>query len=246
MQNSILPNSEWFSKDPKVCNTNYYKIIVKCFTKLWQLGVLHRSAGQCLAISDVVSKLLKSEGIESEIFECNLLIQNKLTGSFNFIGYEYDANIDCNGVSTNIVNDGVLKNHIVVITKTEVPIIIDLTCTYIDTQYPFIIQPILDYDKNDTFVIDLPTSEWTYSKKEHTHVPFLYQNSIIERIKKDNLLDKELKLILSKLNKINYIVVLLSVIASVNFIRGAYDFHSKYINKTNGWGPDPNYIYKKP
>lgn len=241
MYNSIFPDPQWFPKDPEICKTDYYKSVYKCFTKLWQLGILYRSAGQCLALSDLMQKFLKGEGIESELFECNLMVQNKQTDNYTFIGYEYDHTVDYNCNPTDSISNGILKDHVVVITKTEIPILIDLTCSFIDQNYPFIIQPILNTVEGK-ITIDLPTSEWVYSRKNHSHLPVLYQDSILNRIKKDIEIDKNLNLMLSKINLINKIIIVLTITVTLNFIRGTHDYYQKYVIKDNGWGPNPNYV----
>lgn len=243
MYTSIVPNSNWFVKDPSILNSDYYKSIIKCFNKLWTLGILHRSVGQCLALSDLMCKLLKGEGIESELFECSLLVENKITGNYTFIGYEFDSQVDRYGKQTNDIVDTILKDHVVVVTKTEIPIIIDLTCSFLDERYPFILQPLLE-NEDGCYEIDFETSKWIYTKKQHSHVPIIYQENILNRIKRDTKIDNELKEVCKKLNKINYIILMLCAIAITNFIRGGIDFYAKYINKTNGWGPDPNYIHQ--
>lgn len=239
----VIPNPNWFPKEPEIVNSSYLKSIVKVFNRLWSLGVLHRSAGQCLALTDITLKLLKGEGVECEIFECCLLVQNKVTGNFTFVGYEYDSIYDINGEKTEDIPTTILKDHVVLITKTEVPILIDLTCTFIDDHQPFIIRPYVT-DEKDNVIINLDTSEWIYTRKQHSHVPILMQNNIIDRIKKDTQIDSELKTICLKLNRLNYIIIMLCVVAVTNFLRGGADFYQKYINKTNGWGPDPTYIHQ--
>lgn len=207
---------------------DFYNQILEVVSDLHNMGVLSKSSGQCFAISDIVSKLLKNRGIDCVLVECNLLMINKRNNSLNLIGYDKNS-ID----PRNMIN-----NHIVCITKTEVPILIDLSVPFLSQDNPYIIE-VANYKNGNIGEYDYENSYWVYSEKTFSQIPLLHQKSIVDRIKKDIEVDDKLENIDVSISKLRKFIIITIGLVLLNFIRGFYDFNQKYIIKNNGFGPIP-------
>jgi len=213
-------------KNHPVNETEYFKIIRGLVEGLHKSGMLEAGSGYCLSMSDIVLKLLHKEGIKSRLIECNLMVTLKdppgmyLMGYPGFSGNNYDS-------------EKMMQTHIVCVTETEIPILIDLSISHIDKKIDYICAPILNnFDHTNLAEYDFETSTWTYTEKRDTDIelPKLHQKSILDRIRTDQKVDKEI-------NFIKTLLIILFCVSSTNFIRGSYDFYQKYVNKTNGFGP---------
>jgi hypothetical protein len=216
-------------KNNPVTQTEYFKIIKQIVDNLHSSGMIETGSGYCLSMSDIVHKLLHKEGIKSKIVECNLMVVVKSPPGLYLMGYKgfHENNYD---------SSQKMENHIVCVTETEVPILIDLSISHIDKNIPFICAPILKKEEHTNLVeYDFETSTWTYTERMESELPKLHQKSIIDRIKSDQKVKQEI-------NFIKTIIVILFCISTTNFIRGGYDFYQKYINQNNDWGPNKTLV----
>lgn len=198
-------------------NENYYIKTKEVVENLRHSGMLRYGSGYCLSMSDVILKLLHKEGINAELVECNLMVMLKNPPGIFLVGYK--------GFHENNFNpEHRIENHVVCITKTKIPILIDLSLSHVDHQIPYICEPILEeHSHTDLAEFDFETSTWTYQSRENSELPKLHQKSIINRIKTDIRVDKEIKFI-------KYFLFVLFSVSSLNFIRGAYDFYYTFIH----------------
>lgn len=204
--------------------TSYYKK-VKSLVKIFEeSGMVFRSIGHCMAISDLVQKLLLEQGIESELVECTLTVICR--DPFN--------NVQFLGHDTNIQkSDNLVETHIVCITKTEIPILIDLSIGYITKKVSYVVFPIFEElvsNSDNIITLDFGHSNWIYNKRVNSNFPELHEKSILKRINTDIKIENQI-------NVINKIIIAVCVITSLNFFRGSYDFYQKYINPHNDFGP---------
>lgn len=218
-----------------VTQTNYFKIIKGVVDKLHASGMTQAGSGYCLSMSDIVLKLLHKEGIKAKIIECNLMVTLKNPPGLYLMGYPgFNPN--------NYDSEKMMQTHVICVTETEVPILIDLSIAHIDKNIPYICAPILkSHEHTNLSEYDFQTSTWIYTQREDTNMelPKLHQKSILDRIKTDQKVDKEI-------NYIKTLLLILFAVSSTNFIRGSYDFYQKYVNKTNGFGPNSvEYIKNK-
>lgn len=215
----------------KVKNTEYFKKIKSTINLIESTGTLYRSCGFCIGASDLLFNMLKIKGIKSKLVECNLTVLFKENSEITFVGQEnsndFDPSLD-------------FPTHVVCITETEVPFLIDLSISHIDKSIKYIFHPLAPeftkFDKN-ILSLEFDTSIWTYNERNYNTFIELHENSILNRISTDVRVNKEIKLLRS-------LVILISVVSSLNFIRGAYDHYQKYINTTNGFGPNKVYLDK--
>ena len=117
-------------------NLDYYIKIKEIIDDLIHSGILRFGSGYCLSMSDVILKLLHKEGINAQLVECNLMVMMKSPPGLILVGYK--------GFMDNTLNSGQkIDNHVVCITKTKIPILIDLSISHIDSKISFICEPIL-------------------------------------------------------------------------------------------------------
>jgi hypothetical protein len=198
-------------------NEDYYLKVKEIIEDLIHSGMLRFGSGYCLSMSDVVLKLLHKEGIRAEMIECNLMVMMKEPPGLVLVGYR--------GFMENTLNSGQkIDNHVVCITKTKIPILIDLSVSHIDPKVQYICEPILDeHPHTDLAEFDFPSSTWTYQSRNDSELPKLHQKSILNRIKTDIRIDKEITFI-------KYFLFILFAVSSLNFTRGVYEFYYTFVN----------------
>ena len=213
-------------KNHPIIETDYFKTIKAVIDSLYSSRMLEAGSGYCLSMSDIILKLLHKEGIKSRLVECNLMVTLKNPPGLYLIGYP--------GFNQNNYNsEKMMQTHIVCITETEIPILIDTSISHIDKSIPYICAPVLkNYDHANIAEYDFETSTWSYTQKLDTDIelPKLHQKSIIDRIKQDASIQKQINFVR------NFMFILLAV-SGLNLIRGTYDFYQTFINPNNDWGP---------
>lgn len=203
----------------EVKQTDYYKKIHNAILQIKEAGLLQKGFGQCLGMSDIVLKLLHyKENIDAELVECSLMVLRKDPPGVYLVGYP-------GFIENHFEKNERMENHIICITSTPVPILIDLSITSIDPNIDFICEPICKETRYaDIAELEFVNSTWTYQKRPNTGLPKLYQRSILNRIETEAKIGKELSFIRTFL----YIMFLVSFI---NFTRGFYDFYLTFIVK---------------
>jgi hypothetical protein len=213
-------------KNHPVVETEYFKTIKSVVDNLNSSGMMEAGSGYCLSMSDIVLKLLHKEGIKARLVECNLMVTLKNPPGMFLMGYPgFNQN--------NYTSEKMMQTHIVCVTETEIPILIDTSISHIDKDIPYICAPILkNYEHANLSEYDFETSTWTYTQKLDTDIelPKLHQKSILDRIKKDTEIQNQINFIR------NFMFVLLTV-SGLNLIRGSYDFYQTFVNPNNDWGP---------
>lgn len=219
-------------KNHPVTETDYFKTIKMVVDNIHNTGMVEAGSGYCLSMSDIVLKLLHKQGIKSRLVECNLMVTLKNPPGLFLIGYPgFNQN--------NYTSEKMMQTHIICITETEVPILIDTSISHIDKNVPYICAPILrTYEHANISEYDFETSTWTYTEKRETEIelPKLHQKSILDRIKKDTEIQ-------TQINFIRNFMIVLFAISGLNLIRGAYDFYQTFVNPNSGWGPQKVQIH---
>lgn len=213
-------------KNNSINQTDYFKTIKKVIDNLDNSGMIKTGSGYCLGMSDIALKLLHKHGIKSKIVECTLMVTLKNPPGLYLMGYP-GFNSD------NYNSEKMMQTHIVCVTETEIPVLIDLSISHIDKNIPYICAPILkSFDNTNLLECEFETSTWTYTQKQDTELEIskLHQKSILDRINTDRNIFDQIKFI-------KIIMLAILSLSTINIIRGFYDFHQKYINKTNGFGP---------
>jgi hypothetical protein len=211
--------------DIELKSEKYFSLIVSTIDVLKKSGVLIGSSGRCLAVSDLLQKILSNEGIESRLVECQMSLLKTQTKEIFMIGYDKDETYDPDIGNSN--------THVVVVTDTEIPVLVDLSIAHLDKDVQFICRRLNRVSETPCLSeYNINGNIWTYYEKERSLLPTLHEQSILNRIRKDRSVDKNI-------SNIFKVLILLGAVTTLNFVRGIYDFQQKYINKTNGFGPSP-------
>lgn len=210
--------------------TSEYKKIVSVLEQIGSWGMYERSAGYCVSMSHIITTRLRQVGIESRLMECSLIVATKNPPDVTLIGHDGYYPIDFDPKKQT-------QNHVVCVTDTSIPYIIDASIFGIDPKLNYVIVPANDPLPDGSFELETVNSVWTYKEKINVELPKLFERSIIHRIETDKKFNKDIGIIRS-------VLVLLIAISTVNFTRGIFDFYQKYVNKTNNFGPSPSLIQK--
>lgn len=214
MQRFIITTSD------KLKQNADYKKVAQIISKLIESGVTFAAKGYCISMSDIVYTLLKQNGIPCKILECHLAITSKVSNEVFCVGFD--------GLKETPDR---ADTHVIVITETEIPMIIDVSIAHL---LPNNIQGVIDevcYGQEDIFAnIHNDLVALTYQKKKESSIPMLHQRSIVDRIQTDINIFKSLKML-------KYIVIVALTISLINAGRGFYDFYKVYGDHDINWGP---------
>lgn len=213
MQDYIITTSD------KLKNTDEYKTVVNLIYRLMESGVTYAAKGYCISMSDIVYTILKQNNIPCRIVECQLTVTNNASKQLYVVGFK--------GLKDS---QDRADTHVVVVTETEVPMLIDVSISHL---LPNNLQGVIDevQDGSDILAnIHSIHSNLTYQQKTTFSIPLLHQMSIVDRIKTDTTLMKTM----SRLKVFLYVLLLVS---SFNALRGLVDFYLVYGAK-NYWGPE--------
>lgn len=178
----------------------YYKV-VELLGKLQASEVLQRMAGNCITASDMIQTMLTQSGIECETVEVQTCINR--TGEqmdFYFVGYD----------GTNY--PGQIDTHMVVITRTDPSIIIDVSISHLlPEEHPYIVERVTNNSLDNIGDYEFDNVKVSYQRKKIIRVPSLHQKTMLERIKAEHETEKTIKML-------KWLVVGALVFGGVNFI----------------------------
>jgi hypothetical protein len=203
VENSILTNDKSLISVPE-----YYKVL-EIIKQLGDMQILPRLSRNCVSSSQIVQSMLKQNGIESEIVECQALIRYKKESSSDqifFIGYD------------NLNYPGQLDTHLVVITKTQIPIFIDLSLSHIlPEKTPFIAETMTSEKTTMKKILQIENEEVCieYQNKKIIRLPELHQKTILDKISEERSFKKIVK-------TIKILVIVASVLGVVNFLANSF------------------------
>lgn len=203
-QNLNNSKSKILSSRYDIIDDPEYKKIFEIVSTLINSNATVMGQGFCFSMSDIVYTMLIQEGIKSRIIECQLNLKDKTNGNMGLIGFDLGKDrLDS------------FDTHVVVITETEIPLLIDLSVSHrLPKPYQAIIEPT-DISENRIIChVDTDAVGLIYQEKEKFKIPFLHQTSIINRIETDRKIFQEINL----LKKLNYIGIFLSLFAVVNVV----------------------------
>ena len=196
---SILTTDRLLKQNPD------YEKIAATVSRLMNNGVIRMGQGWCISMCDMLYTLLKQQGIESKMVECQATVTQRLqdgTDSVALIGFD-DSN-----------NPGHISSHVVLVTLTTPPMIIDASIGHILPQdQNVLVDRCLDQISGRVFAnICTDTLTITYQEKLTPKIPLTHQQSVIDRIVTDQKIFSDITL----LKKLNYIGIALSLFAAIN------------------------------
>lgn len=207
--------------DLELKTNNDYLKVMSVMEHLTVTGTLERAYGYCLGISDMIYTLLKQQGITSRLVECKLTVTSQNPPFLHVIGADDPRNKQY----------GLTDTHVVVVTETDIPMIIDASIGAITKGFqPYVVERLNGRDIDTLADHQIDHVRWTYSTKINTRLPKQHELSIIDRIKTD-------RTVIKNITWLKILVVMALTISSLNAARGLYDFYQVYIDDTNYWGP---------
>lgn len=214
--------------DQSLLKNKDYQTVKEVIEPLINSGIITLGAKYCISLSELISSTLKLRGIECRLIECQVTMTDFKTEppSLGFIGFE------------NITNAGELSTHVVVITMTDVPMLIDAAISH---RLPGSKPVLIDRANTEVsekrilgeFELSHDRLKILYVEKKNQMVPSIYHNSFLYRAKTDKTIFENLKLLKT-------VVIIALVISSINAARGIYDFYLKYYDDTAPIGYSAN------
>lgn len=187
--------------------TQDYKTVVNIINKLISTGLSKMGEGYCISVSDIIYNILSQNKIKCHLLEVQLSVVNKITEETHMVGYEtsYHQN-SAQKVST----------HVVVITDTEIPMLIDMSIAHrLPDGYQAIVAKAQDVGSKVLTAFDFKDFGFIYQeKKTGIGIPSLHQVSILDRIATDQKIFEEVK----HLKYLNYIGISVSIFALINVL----------------------------
>lgn len=198
---TIITTSDILKQDAE------YKKVKDVVERLIASGISRMGEGYCISVSDILFNFLNQGGIKCHLMEVQLSAVDNINNHTYMVGFNtpYQENSYLN-----------TQTHVVVVTDTTIPMIIDMSIAH---RLPQGYQCIIDKATNegDKVVCKLEAHGWSYiyqEKKTMVGVPILHQISILERINTDRKIFTEMK----SLKTLNYIGIGLSVFAVINVL----------------------------
>jgi hypothetical protein len=193
-------------------NTSEYKKISEVINRMNTTGTLWMGRGHCISMSDIVQTALSQIGIKSRIVECQLLITDNSGSPPNISPVGYDG----------IINAGEIDTHVVCITETVIPMVIDASIGHrLPADKNVVVDQVVILDKNVFCDVQVDGIRLTYQQKKNPKLPLQHETSIINRIETD-------KSIFKNLNFLKILIVIALVVSSLNAARGFYDYYQRY------------------
>lgn len=201
-----------FTTDPELPKSLDYQRVSATLLRLIHSGVTMMGQGWCISMSDTVYTLLKQQGINSKMIECQVTVSD-----LDSRGSELVKTIgtDC------AYSDDWVSSHVVVITETTPPMIIDASIGHILPNAAVLIDQCLG-PRSDRIFGDFQQGDFhiTYQEKLNPKVPLVHQTSMIDRIVTDQRIFSEISL----LKRLNYIGIVLSIFAVINVLGRFFNF----------------------
>jgi hypothetical protein len=180
VENQQLTLDHVLMKDP-----HFFKI-QELLRKLSQSDVLRNMKGNCVSACDTMQHLLLQVGIDSVIVECQLVITRDGTNQANdllFIGYD-DRNYA-----------GEVDTHVILITKSKVPLIIDLSLSHVlPADHSYVIERLNDKNK-ELGVYTIGNLTLSYTNKPNIRLHNVHQKNLLSKFLEDERRDKKISFI---------------------------------------------------
>lgn len=177
-----------------------------CLTAVEMLrisGMVQHAAGNCIAMSELFQHTLREVGISSRLLECKLVmaITNNGTGKeLRYLGF--------NGIDNTA---GFVDTHVVLITETKIPMLIDLSIAHMLLgERIWVMERVLSTDPDVISKITFNDSTLTYSTKKAPRLLGLHQTTLLERITQELQIKKSIAFL-------KRAVMVITTLAIINF-----------------------------
>lgn len=182
---NIDSNSDIF-KSPEVVK------ITEIVDKLFFSGMAVNFAHNCIAASDILQASLYSMGIKSKIVEVQLnVFRQDANGENDYLYIGYDS----------VSFPDQIDTHVVVVTDTTVPMLIDLSLGHIlPKDKNIVIIPAATDEENVIGKIQVSNLSLTYFIKRNVKLPNLHQKNIVQRMLEDQKTNQKVEWIQKMVN----------------------------------------------
>jgi len=198
--------------DEALKNTNDYKKVSQIIEDLLITGLAKMGEGYCISVSDIIYNILSQSKIKCHLMEVQLSIVNNDTKETRMVGFDtsYHQN------SHEKVN-----THVVVVTDTEIPMIIDMSIAHrLPSGKQCIIETATDVGDKVLSTFEYSNVGFIYQeKKQGIGIPSLHQVSILDRIATDQKIFQEVK----QLKMLNFIGIGVSIFALINVLLKVFE-----------------------
>jgi hypothetical protein len=189
----------------EVKDTKELRVVKEVISDMIRSNAISFGTGHCVGMSQMIQTALNIRGIKSRLLECRLSIcyNNFSPPRIDFIGYE------------DIASPNEVDTHVVVITETKIPILIDASISHrLPQDCPVVIQSV---ERNDMdFVCDVDSREnaikMIYEEKKSQRIAPAIQQSLMDRIQMDLKIEKSIKILMT----LNIIGITLASFAFIN------------------------------
>jgi hypothetical protein len=192
--------------DEELKQTEDYKKIIRIVKALMDSGLCKMGEGYCISTSDIVFNQLSHENIKSHLCEVQLSISDPEKQNMHYVGFDTNKKAEHDQINT----------HCVVVTDTEIPMIIDLSIAHhLPKGMWAIVERAHRYGDKVLTTFDYQNTKFIYQEKEgFPNLPRYHQASILDRISMDNKVNEQI----GQIKKLNYIGIGLSIFAVLNVI----------------------------
>lgn len=198
----------------ELCNTQDYKTCLDAIEYLRTSGIINNAAGNCIAMSDLLQHTLRELKISSRLVECKLVVQiknNQNQTEFRYLGF--------NGSS---LTSGFLDTHVVVVTETKIPMLIDLSISHmLPNNRVFVIERVISSETDIITKINFSECSLTYTHKKTIRLLGLHQTTLVDRIASELQTKK-------KLNFIYLAIIFLGMFTLFNFVMNSSMLYLRY------------------
>lgn len=204
--NPFPPIPKLTTFDTALAETKDYKLVHKFLIELWTSGIIQKGGGYCLSMTDMIRTILAQHNIDSDVVECKLTVMGQNPPGLLLVGHDGLRN------STQLTD---MDTHFVCVTKTEIPMLIDLSIFNVRPEIPFICERLNatneSLEEHLLAKYQYENSSWIYQAKEASRLPQTHQISMLNRIKNDLRVHRDI----NYLKSLGYVGLGLSII---NFI----------------------------
>jgi hypothetical protein len=198
------------SAEEELKNTADFKKVKELMMRLIESGLTRMGEGYCISVSDIIFNMLQQNGIKCHLIEVQLSLLDKSSKENQVQMIGFHTTFQQNSHTR-------VSTHVVVVTDTEIPMLIDMSIAHKLTNG---MQAILSKAENEgskvVATVESKDLKLIYQEKKHGDIgiPQLHQISILDRISTD----KKIFDTLDKLKILNYIGIALSSFALLNVV----------------------------
>ena len=164
--------------------------------------MIKRFAGNCVSASDIIQNVLGFYGIKAKTHECQAFAMKAVGDkrAFSFIGLN-DVGVTPNHVDT----------HVIVITQTEPPLLIDGSLGYmLPSDEQILIRPLTAFDPDVIGEFEVGDITLQYRQKRNIRLPGLHQKNLLEKMQAEQQQQQ-------RLTFLQRVVTIIATFSMINF-----------------------------